>query len=169
MTWMSVMMIIVICETRSLIAAFLLQFETVGTLLLLLGMLGTLLLLSKVFHLGRMVMPPLNHLLLQMIGSLPHLQCFRIHLVRIQGSIMATMTAVILLHSPLLEGLTTAILPLSLLLEVLIIAILLHSPLQEELTMGSHLHSIQAGRLQYVMTNQRFPHTFRDLIPKTLV
>jgi len=167
-TWMSVMMIIVICETRSLTAAFLLQFGTVGTLLLLLGMLGTLLLLSKVFHLGRMVMPPLNHLLLQMIGSLPHLQCFRIHLVRIQGSIMATMTAVILLHSPLLEDLTTAILPPSL-LEVLTIAILLHSPLQEELTMGSHLHSIQAGRLLYVMTNQRVPHTFRDLIPKTLV
>merc|ERR1719342_307563 len=135
------MMIIVICETRSLTAAFLLQFGTVGMLLLLLGMLGTLLLLSKVFHLGRMVMPPLNHLLLQMIGSLPHLQCFRIHLVRIQGSIMGTMTAVILLHSPL----------------------------QEELIMGSHLHSIQAGRLQYVMTNQRVPHTFRDLIPKTLV
>merc|ERR1719342_99488 len=99
-------------------------------------------------------MPPPNHLL-QMIGSLPHLQCFRIHLVRIQGSIMATMTAVILLHSPLLEDLTTAI--------------LLHSLLQEELTMGSHLHFIQAGRLLYVMTKQRVPHTFRDLIPKTLV
>ena len=140
-TWMSVMMIIVICETRSLTAAFLLQFGTVGTLLLLLGMLGTLLLLSKVFHLGRMVMPPLNHLLLQMIGSLPHLQCLRIHLVRIQVSIMATMTAVILLHSPL----------------------------QEELIMESHLHSIQAGRLLYVMINQMVPHTFRDLIPKTLV
>merc|ERR1719228_769525 len=140
---------------RAVTAAFLLQFGTVGTLLLLLGMLGTLLLLSKVFHLGRMVMPPLNHLLLQMIGSLPHLQCFRIHLVRIQGSIMGTMTAVILLNSPLLEDLTTAILPLSLLLEVLIIATL--------------LHSIQAGRLLYVMTNQRVPHTFRDLIPKTLV
>merc|ERR1719342_1220137 len=114
-------------------------------------------------------MPPLNHLLLQMIGSLPHLQCFRIHLVRIQGSIMGTMTAVILLHSRLLEDLTTAILPLSLLPEVLTIAILLHSPLQEELIMGSHLHSILAGRLLYVMTNQRVPHTFRDLILKTLV
>lgn len=142
-----------------------------------------LLLLPKVLHHGRMVMSPLNHLHLQMIGLLPHLQFSLIHLVRIQGSTMGTMTTVILPHFPLLDHLTITIpllslvledqiiviLLLSRVLEVQTIAILLHFPALVDLIMEFHHHSIQVDLLQYVMINRMVPLTFRDLIPLTIV